>query len=227
MPAANKPRVASIDAIYVAIVAVLGSLLALSNFLEEKLSLFSILRYQHTIIGSTYKIVSITTIIFAALFYVFVVKPNLRNEAVIMRRIICTAIPVFFVCLLYLLYIDNSYFLTYEFDGQVRDIFRPFQLSDPSLAALSVAQQNKELAIQLSAGLSPGAALENQLRGDGWLVYTTYLIGAALMALSLNVALIVLAYLAAVGTDALSNRPEGETGAEDPAQPAQLSAQPA
>jgi hypothetical protein len=207
MPNAVDRNVGSINTIYISIVAVLGSLLALSNFLEEKLSLFSILRYQHTVIGSTYKIVSIATIIFAAMFYVFIVKRRIANEAKILQRIVFSMVPIFFICLFYLLYIDNGYIITYEFNGIVKDIFRPFNLNYPDFASVPSSLQNKEIAVQLRAGLGPAEMLDAQLRSDGWLVYSSYLTGAALMAMSLNVALIVLAYLAAVGTDALTDKP--------------------
>ncbi len=214
MPDAPSRSISSINTTYVAIIAVLGSLLALSNFLEEKLSLFSILRFQHAVIGNTYKIVSIATIIFAAIFYVFFVKKQMRNEARLLQHVVFSMVPLFFMCLLYLLYIDNGYIITYEFGGTTIDIFRPFRLSDPYLASIPSSLQNKEIAQQLHYGLQPAAMLEAQLRSEGWLVYSSYLISAALMAMSLNVALIVLAYLAAIGTDAIADKSEGSVEPE-------------
>ncbi len=217
MPIVRERTSASVGTVYVAIVSILAALLAVSNFLERKLSIFSILSYRQGELENIYKIVSVATILFAIIFYVFIIRNNnVKYGLRLIRYLMIGALITLIISLSYLLYIDNNYIIRYEFNGIVSDIFRPHAIRDPFFGEYSFVEQNVSMAKTLEEGMGPAERLRMELLSDGWVMYTSYLIAAALMAFSLNISLIVLAYLAAVGTGALREQRSAEEVVPEP-----------
>jgi hypothetical protein len=211
MPTAREQRQPlSVGVVFAALTGVISAVLAVPAFLEANFSIFSILSYDQGEMGRIYKVVAVATVVFAFGFYIQYAKRSRHVFSKKLKIFIVVSLTLLVASMIYSIVLDSNYVIRYEFNGYVSDVFRPFTLAEaryPDMSTFSVIEQNKSLAQTLTQGMSMGEALDLRLRSDGWLVYTSYLVSATVMAFSLNMVLIVLAYFAAVGTSEMIARP--------------------